>query len=80
MTAIKEASHIIFSNGLLDPWHTSGITQSLSDTLVAIMIPEAAHHLDLRGPDPADPVYVQQARVQEAALIGKWLAEYFANK
>jgi len=79
-TAIAATSNIIFSNGLLDPWHTSGVLQSLSDTLVAIVIPEAAHHLDLRGPDKADPIYVQNARVQESALIGQWLLPYFQNQ
>jgi hypothetical protein len=33
------SSRIIFSNGLLDPWHTSGILESLSDSLIAIVIP-----------------------------------------
>lgn len=37
--ALKSTSHLIFSNGLLDPWHTSGVMKSISDTLPAIMIP-----------------------------------------
>lgn len=41
--AIKQSSHIIFSNGLLDPWHTSGVLESLSDTLIAIVIPGISH-------------------------------------
>lgn len=75
------ASNIIFSNGLLDPWHTSGILESPSeaDGLVAIVIPESAHHLDLRAPNPADPPYVTAARAQEDALIGQWLSDFFQN-
>eukprot|EP01089_Gocevia_fonbrunei_P021585 TRINITY_DN843_c0_g1_i2.p1 TRINITY_DN843_c0_g1~~TRINITY_DN843_c0_g1_i2.p1 ORF type:complete len:526 (+),score=107.68 TRINITY_DN843_c0_g1_i2:132-1709(+) len=66
---LSGGSNIIFSNGLLDPWHTSGILKNMSDSLVAIVIPEAAHHLDLRGPNPNDPIYVQVARLQEEQLI-----------
>ncbi|ELR16807.1 lysosomal ProX carboxypeptidase [Acanthamoeba castellanii str. Neff] len=76
---LTSSSNIIFSNGLLDPWHTSGVLHSLSDSLVAIVIPEAAHHLDLWAPSPEDPVYVQRAREQEAMLIEKWLNEYWAK-
>ncbi len=35
---IKYSSRIIFSNGLLDPWHGGGFLESLSDSLIAIII------------------------------------------
>lgn len=79
LDSIKQSSKIIFSNGLLDPWHTSGVLKSLSKDLIAIVIPAAAHHLDLRGPNPSDPSYVQDARKQEDAIIGTWLSEYFES-
>jgi len=79
VNAVKESSNIILSNGLLDPWHTSGILESLSDSLIAIVIPEAAHHLDLRGPNPKDPIYVQKAREQEDNIIGGWIDDFFKN-
>eukprot|EP01090_Pellita_catalonica_P017487 TRINITY_DN528_c0_g1_i2.p1 TRINITY_DN528_c0_g1~~TRINITY_DN528_c0_g1_i2.p1 ORF type:complete len:214 (+),score=22.36 TRINITY_DN528_c0_g1_i2:44-685(+) len=71
---LTAASNIIFSNGMLDPWHTSGVQHNMSDSLIAIMIPEAAHHLDLRQPNPADPIYVREARIEEEELIFKWLS------
>ena len=74
------ASNIIFSNGLLDPWHTSGILTSLSPSLPAIVIPAAAHHLDLRGPNPADPPYVTAARQQEEQIILGWIEQYWTEQ
>ncbi len=70
---ITASSNIVFSNGLLDPWSTGGVTKSLSDSLVAIIIPEGAHHIDLRGQDPNDPPSVVKARELEKQFIQKWL-------
>ncbi|KAL6073285.1 Dipeptidyl peptidase 7 [Balamuthia mandrillaris] len=74
------ASNIIFSNGLLDPWHSTGILKSLSGSLIAIVIPEAAHHLDLRGPNKADPIYVKEARMQEELIITTWLIQHYSTQ
>lgn len=70
---LASASNIIFTNGLLDPWSSGGVLKSSGNGIVAIIIPEGAHHLDLRGSNPADPVSVIQARKQERAYIGKWI-------
>jgi len=77
--SIPFTSNIIFSNGLLDPWHTSGVLKNISDSLIAIVIPASAHHLDLWAPDPADPIYVVQAREQEDTIIGSWIAKFFKS-
>merc|ERR1719481_2228787 len=69
------ATNIVFTNGLLDPWSSGGVLKS-SETkngVVAIIIPEGAHHLDLRGSDPADPVSVRLARKQEKTYIQTWI-------
>ncbi|KAK3100015.1 hypothetical protein FSP39_013477 [Pinctada imbricata] len=73
---LSEASNIIFSNGLLDPWSSGGVTKSQSDYVVAIVIPNGAHHLDLRSSNPDDPEDVISARKQEISLIQKWIANY----
>ncbi|KAL8597037.1 hypothetical protein ACOMHN_055630 [Nucella lapillus] len=62
---ISSASNIIFSNGLLDPWSGYGVLQSLAPSLVALQIPQGAHHLDLRAKNPRDPPGVTAARERE---------------
>lgn len=71
---ITSSSNIVFSNGLLDPWSTGGVTKTLSDSLISVIIPEGAHHLDLRASDPNDPVSVVKARDIEKQSIAKWIA------
>jgi len=66
-------SNIIFSNGLLDPWHPGGYLEDLSETVKAILIPLGAHHLDLRAANKDDPECVIKARLQEKALMQEWL-------
>jgi len=73
---IETASNIIFSNGKLDPWSAGGVLKSLSPTLIAIVIEEGAHHLDLRTPTPLDPQSVIDARVLEREIIQQWIQEY----
>lgn len=45
----------MFSNGLLDPWSSGGVLQNISDSLVAVIIPEGAHHLDVSAALPSEP-------------------------
>jgi lysosomal Pro-X carboxypeptidase len=74
---ITASSNIIFSNGRLDPWCNGGILHDLSDSLIAIVIDKAAHHLDLRFSEPEDPVEVTAARVQEGTIVQSWLNKYY---
>lgn len=58
------ASNIIFSNGEYDPWYPGGVNKNMTTdwSSVAIFIEKAAHHLDLRLPNAADPAEVTAAR------------------
>ncbi|XP_074996287.1 lysosomal Pro-X carboxypeptidase isoform X3 [Calonectris borealis] len=70
---ISSHSNIVFSNGGLDPWSAGGVTQNITDSLVAIVIPDGAHHLDLRSRNPLDPKSVQQARALEICYMKQWI-------
>ena len=43
--------------------------------MVSLIIPEGAHHLDLRAADPKDPPSVTKARDIERQYIKKWIEE-----
>merc|ERR1712168_885659 len=73
---ISAHSNIIFSNGARDPWSGGGQLESVSETLIAIVIPEGAHHLDLRSAHPDDPQSVIDARNQEKAIMRGWINAY----
>lgn len=72
---IASHSNIIFSNGDLDPWSGGGVTRNISDSLVAIVIPDGAHHLDLRYNNAYDPHSVLAARALEVEYFKKWIRQ-----
>lgn len=76
---ISSHSNIVFSNGDLDPWSAGGVTKDISDTLVAVNIPNGAHHLDLRANTALDPSSVLSSRLLEVKHIKKWIADFYGN-
>ncbi|XP_016408296.1 lysosomal Pro-X carboxypeptidase-like [Sinocyclocheilus rhinocerous] len=72
---ISAHSNIIFSNGNLDPWMSGGVTRSLSESLVAIMIDGGAHHLDLRYNSEFDPESVIKTRALEVRYFKQWIKQ-----
>ena len=73
---IRATSNIVFSNGLLDPWHGGGVLNDLSPTLVSLIIPEGAHHLDLMFSNEDDPPSVIEVRRQEREWMVRWIDEH----
>lgn len=78
--ALRLASNIVFSNGDFDPWSATGVRESLSDSVVAVRVPEGAHHLDLMFSHPLDTRGVRRARETELWHIQKWIDEFYADK
>jgi len=72
----SKTSNIIFSNGELDPWHAGGVLEDVMPDNHVIWIKQSAHHLDLRLPNEADPLFVKNARKQEEKIIKKWIEDY----
>ena len=71
----QEASNIYFTNGHLDPWSGAGVlsTISISNTLIAYVIEDGAHHVDLRGRNSADTPSITAARLLGLELMTKWI-------
>lgn len=72
---IASHSNIIFSNGGLDPWSAGGVTYNISESLVSILIPDGAHHLDLRYSNDQDPPSVRAARALEVKYFREWIKQ-----
>jgi lysosomal Pro-X carboxypeptidase len=55
LTDFQDYSNIFFSSGKRDPWSAGSINRSISENIIAYVIDDAAHHLDLRAPNDNDP-------------------------
>ena len=69
---LLSASNIVFSNGL-EPLHRGSPLEDVSASVVAVVILDGAHHLDLRSSNPAVPPSVRYARYLEIGQIMGWI-------
>lgn len=69
-------SNVIFSNGLLDPWHGGGFLKQTTKSCPVLIMEKGAHHLDLRGSNPQDPEEVTRTRQIEKSIMENWIHEY----
>lgn len=70
----RSASNIVFSNGLMDPWSGGGVLRNQNDNIVVIIIPDSAHHMDLRASHPNDPHTIIETRDLERKTILNWIS------
>lgn len=75
-SSFEVGSNIIFSNGLLDPWSGYGILSLFNEKHKIVIMPDAAHHLDLRAHNPADPSSVESARKLYIRKFREWINEF----
>jgi hypothetical protein len=69
--------NIIFSNGVLDPWLSGGVTEYVNLHLPLYVIKGGAHHLDMRTPTEVDKgTDVEFIRDAETAMLRTWIEEY----
>ncbi|KAM1091460.1 hypothetical protein ACFX13_019236 [Malus domestica] len=73
-------SNIIFSNGLLDPWSGGSVLQNVSETIIALVAEEGAHHLDLRFSTKDDPKWLIEQRETEIKLIEGWIEKFYQER
>lgn len=73
------ASNIIFFNGLRDPWSGGGVLTDISQSVVAIVAKEGAHHVDLRYSTKEDPKWLQEVRKREVNIIENWISQYYLD-
>ncbi|GMI11797.1 hypothetical protein TrVE_jg6518 [Triparma verrucosa] len=71
----RDASNIVWSQGEYDPWRGGGVQEDLNDSLIAVVIGEAAHHLDLFFSHEGDTDEVIAARQLEMKNVQKWIDE-----
>ena len=69
-------SHILFTYGLRDPWHTQGIgLANLSTTLPIVTIADGTHCADMASASPHDTMTMKQGRADAEAILRAWLNE-----
>jgi hypothetical protein len=70
-------TNIVFTNGLNDGWSAGSVLTNLSDTLLAVNMPNGAHHSDLThtAASPMDTPDVAAGRLQVKAILHTWLAD-----
>lgn len=76
---LRGASNMVLTSGSLDPWRAGDVVTNSSATagdVIVLVIPGAAHHLDLRASNAADPPAVTAARAVQRAAMDRWIAQH----
>eukprot|EP00191_Tetraselmis_sp_GSL018_P002340 CAMPEP_0177602482 /NCGR_PEP_ID=MMETSP0419_2-20121207/14888_1 /TAXON_ID=582737 /ORGANISM="Tetraselmis sp., Strain GSL018" /LENGTH=322 /DNA_ID=CAMNT_0019095961 /DNA_START=1522 /DNA_END=2487 /DNA_ORIENTATION=+ len=70
--ALRDATNIFFANGEYDPWRGGGVAPTMSQGITSVVIPRAAHHLDLMFSNPNDTAEVKHVRKMQTDHITRW--------
>ena len=75
-------TNVVFSNGLLDPWHGGGVLEQagFDESVKIVLIGEGGHHVDLFFENEADPPSVKSAREVERREMRRWVEEVRARR
>ncbi|XP_035739190.1 thymus-specific serine protease-like [Vespa mandarinia] len=68
-----DITHVIFTNGDLDPWHKLSVLLDLNESTPAILIKGASHCQDLMNDLPTDLPDLREARKTVRNIIAKWI-------
>ncbi|XP_060639774.2 thymus-specific serine protease-like [Anolis sagrei] len=68
-----KASHVLFVNGDVDPWHVLSVLKDQSLSELAIVINGTAHCANMDSPLPTDPLPLVEARKKITSQVGEWL-------
>lgn len=66
-------SHVVFTNGDMDPWHRLAVLQDLSADAPAIYITGSSHCHDLANPSDDDKENLREARKIIKSLMKLWI-------
>jgi len=69
------ATRIMFTNGIIDPWHVLGITNSTSIDLPAVLMDGTAHCADLYPSRAQDLPILTQTRQRFIQTLKNWLTK-----
>uniref|UniRef100_A0A5F9CHX5 Serine protease 16 n=1 Tax=Oryctolagus cuniculus TaxID=9986 RepID=A0A5F9CHX5_RABIT len=74
------ATHVLFVNGDIDPWHVLSVTQALGPSAPALLIPGASHCLDMAPERPSDSPSLCQGRQNISQQLQAWLGPTKENQ
>lgn len=59
-----------------DPWSGGGVLRTQSEAVTVVILPEGAHHLDLREDNIADPASIKATRRFYIKTFKEWIDTY----
>lgn len=63
-------------NFSVDPWSGGGVLRTQNEAVTVIILPEGAHHLDLREDKKPDPASIRATRAYYLKTFREWVDTY----